>query len=247
MTLVQAHFRGRGDHEALNSATFDYDPDTSWTQQTGKPFRVRFEVQETSGSADTIGGTLEASVDGGAYFPVTTTSGTVTAAYSEHFDDEDTTSQVIGRGTTAFTAGEGSQDGLVASISLAGAVTEVEYAIKVSQGGTIVLRVADLDTYAEFPTLLAVATSDLDLVRLRCGDNDATDELLTDAEINAFIAAWPDNLNLAAANAAEAIAAKFARDFNFSADGQTFNRRERVLHYMELAEKLRRAGFLVWP
>lgn len=243
MSLTQTHFRGRRDHEPLNSVSFDYDTDTAWTQQTGKPFRVRFEVS----GANTIGGTLEAQVNGGGYNAVTTTSGTVTAAYSEQFTDEDQTSQVIGRGTAAFTAGEGSQDGLTAPIALTGGVTELEYAVKVSSGGTVDLRIAGLDTYAEYPTVLVTDLSTLALVRLRCGDNDATDQILTDSEVNAFIAAWPNNSALAAASAAEAIAAKFARDFSFSTDGQSFQRKERVLHYMGLAESLRRAAYLVWP
>lgn len=87
----------------------------------------------------------------------------------------------------------------------------------------------------------------IDAVRLKIGDTDSAAELLDDDAILAALAAWPDNVDLAAADCAEAIAAKYARDFNFSTDGQSFNRRERVLHYMELAKTLRRAGFLLWP
>lgn len=90
-------------------------------------------------------------------------------------------------------------------------------------------------------------TSNRDKVRLKIGDTDPTDPLLYDDEVNAAITAWPDNLDMAAAAACDAIAAKFARGYTFSADGQSFNRRERVLHYAELANQFRRSGYLVWP
>lgn len=97
--------------------------------------------------------------------------------------------------------------------------------------------------------LAAVDPSDVELVRVKIGDNDPADELLSDGEIAVHLLAWPDNVELAAANAAEAIAAKFSRDYSFqTAEGQRFDRRERVLGYMELAKTLRaRGGALVWP
>jgi hypothetical protein len=91
-------------------------------------------------------------------------------------------------------------------------------------------------------------TSDRDRVRLKIGDTDSTDPLLSDDEVDVYTRAWPGNVDLAAADAAEAIAAKFSRSFNFATDGQTFNRRERVLHYMDLSSRLRkRGGAMIWP
>jgi len=91
-------------------------------------------------------------------------------------------------------------------------------------------------------------TTDRDKVRLKIGDTDMSDPILQDDEIDAALVAWPANLDLAAADSAEAIAAKYSRGFNFSTDGQTFNRRERVVHYMDLAKTLRsRGGAFVWP
>lgn len=85
-------------------------------------------------------------------------------------------------------------------------------------------------------------------VRVKVGDNDESAQLLSDEEVEEFVAAWPGNLEMAAADAAEAIAAKFSRAFNFSTDGQSFNRRERVEHYTDLAKRLRsRGGVFVWP
>ena len=87
-------------------------------------------------------------------------------------------------------------------------------------------------------------TSDRDKVRLAIGDTDVADPLLTDAEINVQVANWPDNVELAAANCAEAIAAKYAREFNFRTDLQQFDRSQRVDHYTALAGQLRSRGGL---
>lgn len=80
-------------------------------------------------------------------------------------------------------------------------------------------------------------TDDTDKIRLMIGDTDSADWLLSDDEVDYFIDATSD-LNVAAAAAAEAIAAKFARGYNFTTDGQSFNRSERVEHYMQLARNL---------
>lgn len=91
-------------------------------------------------------------------------------------------------------------------------------------------------------------TKPLDLVRLKIGDTDTEAAKLTDEEIEVFIEAWPKNAEMAAADAADAIAAKYADNFNFSEDAQSFNRRERVENYVDLAKRLRlRGGQYVWP
>ncbi len=96
-------------------------------------------------------------------------------------------------------------------------------------------------------------TSNLDRVRLLIRDTSSTDPLLTDDEVNRFITDRTElndtggtvavNLPAAAADAAGAIAAEFARTFDFSEDGQQFQRAQRVGHYMALERDLRnRAG-----
>jgi hypothetical protein len=90
-------------------------------------------------------------------------------------------------------------------------------------------------------------TTALDKVRLLIGDTDSTDPLLSDDEVNVQITNWPNNVEFAAANCAQQIAAKFARGFDFSSDGQTFNRSERVNHYTELARVLRRKSVYSIP
>jgi hypothetical protein len=98
--------------------------------------------------------------------------------------------------------------------------------------------------------------SNLDLVRLAVGDTDEDDPLLVDDEIDAILenrallynGGTVYNIPAAAADAAGAIAAKYAREFNFAEDGQRFDRAQRVGHYMSLEQSLRaRAGGVSVP
>jgi len=90
--------------------------------------------------------------------------------------------------------------------------------------------------------------SDRDRVRLAVGDTDATDPILTDDEVDDFLAqryvvdttgGTTYNVVAAAADCAGAIAAKYARDFSFAEDGQRFDRAQRVGHYQALERQLR--------
>lgn len=90
--------------------------------------------------------------------------------------------------------------------------------------------------------------SDLDRVRVRIGDTDEDDPLLTDDEVEAFITGrkvenaeeeMVTNIPAAAADCAGAIAAKFARKFNFAEDGQRFDVAQQHSHYLALEERLR--------
>ena len=84
------------------------------------------------------------------------------------------------------------------------------------------------------------------------GDTDASDPLLFDDEVDAYLTqrefvasagGTTHNIVAAAADCAGAIAAKYSREFTFGEDGQTFNRSERVGHYLSLEQRLRtRAG-----
>jgi hypothetical protein len=91
--------------------------------------------------------------------------------------------------------------------------------------------------------------TDLDHVRLLVGDTDVDDAILSDDEITAFIEYRQitnsddedvTNIPAAAADAAAAIAAKFARQFNFAEDGQRFDRAQKYAHYVGLEQSLRR-------
>lgn len=94
-------------------------------------------------------------------------------------------------------------------------------------------------------------TTNRDKVRMLIGDTDENDPLLYDDEVDACLAqrAVTDadavggttyNVIAAAADCAGAIAAKFARQFNFSEDGQNFQRAQRVGHYLSLEQSLRK-------
>jgi hypothetical protein len=97
-----------------------------------------------------------------------------------------------------------------------------------------------------------VSLSERDKVRLEVGDTDSTDPLLYDDEIDALLTnrsvvtstgGTVFNVPAAAADAAGAIAAKYARQFDFASDGQNFQRAQRVGHYQALEQTLRkRAG-----
>lgn len=88
-------------------------------------------------------------------------------------------------------------------------------------------------------------TKDIDKVRMKIGDTDEDSPLLTDQEIQTELTNWPDNLDLAAANCAEAIAAAYSREFSFQTDGQQFELSARVSQYMSLAAQLRSRGALL--
>lgn len=92
-------------------------------------------------------------------------------------------------------------------------------------------------------------STDRDKVRLLIGDTQEADPLLYDDEVDACLAArvlvvtnsgTTYNVVAAAADAAGAVAAKFARDFSFGEDGQRFDRAQRVGHYQALEQSLRR-------
>ncbi|MFA7295788.1 MAG: hypothetical protein WC211_01215 [Dehalococcoidia bacterium] len=84
--------------------------------------------------------------------------------------------------------------------------------------------------------------TDLERVRLAIGDTVSTDALLTDEEIDALMALEGSSagVELWAARCCEAIATKFARDFNFTADGTTVDKGDRAKAYREMAAEFRR-------
>jgi hypothetical protein len=100
--------------------------------------------------------------------------------------------------------------------------------------------------------------NDRDRVRILIGDTDEDDPLVPDDQIAEFLTqrtlldssggTLGVNIPAAAADCAGAIAAKFARSFDFGEDGQTFRTSQRVAHYTELSRQLRnRAGGISVP
>ncbi len=86
------------------------------------------------------------------------------------------------------------------------------------------------------------ASSDLDEIRYLVQDTDEDDKLLSDEEIQFEIDRWKGVYNsnvYAAAEVAERIAAKFAREVSISADGVSHGVNELQGKYEALALKLR--------
>lgn len=83
-------------------------------------------------------------------------------------------------------------------------------------------------------------TTDLDRFRLELGDTDAAAPLLQDDEAQYFIDKHPTNVLLAVADACDALAARFARQFDFDANDQkSFKRSQMATLYAERATALR--------
>ena len=82
-----------------------------------------------------------------------------------------------------------------------------------------------------------------DAVRFLIGDTNADEPMLMDGEIEFLIAVWKKRAGnspyLLAATAAEAIAAKLAREVSFSADGQSLGLDSLQGKYQALASQLR--------
>ena len=82
-------------------------------------------------------------------------------------------------------------------------------------------------------------TTALDKTRLEIGDTDSTAALFTDEELNVYINARADVVLLAAADACDALAVRFARAYDFETDGQKFQRSQMSKAYRELGQSLR--------
>lgn len=82
-------------------------------------------------------------------------------------------------------------------------------------------------------------TTDLDKFRLEIGDTDSTAPLFNDDEAEYFLDRRAGNVLQAAADACEALARKFARQFDFSEDGQSFKRSQMAAAYRQMAKDLR--------
>ncbi len=87
----------------------------------------------------------------------------------------------------------------------------------------------------------------LDEFRLGLGDHPTPDTpegdyvyLLNDDECDYFIDKHPTNLMLALADACDALAARFARGFDFAEDGQSFSRSQMASQYAARATEYRR-------
>ncbi len=82
------------------------------------------------------------------------------------------------------------------------------------------------------------------MFRLELGDTDSDAPLFQDDEAEYFIAKHPTNLLLAVADACDSLAARFAREFDFDANGErSFKRSQKAKLYADMAARFRtRAG-----
>lgn len=88
----------------------------------------------------------------------------------------------------------------------------------------------------------APGTSDKDTVRFLIQDTDQTDQIVQDEEIQYVIDTWKDvhgTLEYVAAVLADTIAARYAREASYSADGVSVSLGQVAQQYRELAIALR--------
>ena len=82
-------------------------------------------------------------------------------------------------------------------------------------------------------------TATRDKLRLLIGDTDSTQVLFQDDELDYFLSERTDVVLLAAADACDALATRFARDYDFETDSQSFKRSQQSKAYREMAASLR--------
>lgn len=85
------------------------------------------------------------------------------------------------------------------------------------------------------------STAIRDRVRLELGDTDESRVLFEDAELDDLIV-QETNVYPTAARACEILAVRFARDFDFTADGANFRKSSISMAYQKLANRLRARG-----
>lgn len=85
----------------------------------------------------------------------------------------------------------------------------------------------------------SLSTSEKDQVRLLIGDTDTTDQLISDEAINFYLVQRGQSVNLAAADACDSIAAKFARQVDTKNGALSVSASQRSEAYRKLGADLR--------
>ena len=83
-------------------------------------------------------------------------------------------------------------------------------------------------------------TTDRDILRLEIGDTNPDRPLFADDELDVFLARYPGRVLVAAADACDSLAIRFARDFDFKWKDQSFSRSQMSARYAALAKDLRK-------
>ncbi len=86
------------------------------------------------------------------------------------------------------------------------------------------------------------STANADRVRFEIGDTDINRALFDDAEIADLLVQESDNVLASAAHGCEILAVRFARDFDFTADGSSFKKSTVSGMYAKRARSLRGRG-----
>lgn len=84
----------------------------------------------------------------------------------------------------------------------------------------------------------AGSTADRDRVRLEIGDTDSSRALFSDAELDDLLV-QESGVLAASARACEILSVRFARDYDFSADGSSFRKSSVAQMYATMAHRLR--------
>ena len=175
-TWDQDRYRAINDDGTETGSTFKAALDTPWMQLIDENVRVRFTVQETSGTAATEGFQLQRRLNGGAWGDVNGTSTIVRSSNSPESieDGDDTTERLAGAQTYLTDAGgtNGYDDvsGLVGTaVFAASEEAEYEFCVQLRSADTkygdkVELRlVLDgggvLDTYTSIPVMHADAAA----------------------------------------------------------------------------------------
>ncbi|MGYP004450473721 len=82
-------------------------------------------------------------------------------------------------------------------------------------------------------------TGDRDRVRFELQDVEEDRALFSDAEIDDLLAQEGDSVLNAAGHGCELLALRYARDFDFQADGARFNKSSLTKHFRDLGVQLR--------
>ena len=88
-------------------------------------------------------------------------------------------------------------------------------------------------------TYVKGSTANRDRVRLEIGDVDPNRILFEDDELTDILTQEGDVVLKAAARCCEVLAVRFARDFDFSADGSSFHKSSVTAAYQKMATRLR--------
>lgn len=91
-------------------------------------------------------------------------------------------------------------------------------------------------------TYSTALTLDRDKVRIRVGDTNTNDQLLSDEEIAALLTAFSSDITLTVIGCIRIIIAKLARDYDRSNLGMSAQRSQKVQHYKDLLAEYMGSG-----